>query len=481
MQRAVELDVRFVIQPPASTALDKLRGLWDLVDIVTENNLIRAIVTWMSPMPFPFAETVALTDLQRAQLESLVRAGSTPQALVFRCRLILRAADRDHPTNLQIAAEFDCNRHTVAGWRNRYLSNGLAGLQDAPRSGRPRRFSPSERLDLINLASSTTEQQGCPATRWSLDDLAATLINRTAHDLAMSRSTIWRILDEADLKPHRSVYWLNSHDPDFDAKAQEICKLYIEAPMMYQQGRLVICCDEKTGMQALGRPHPTQPAVPGKPERREQDYIRYGTRVLIASFIVPTGELIGDLGPTRTSVDFATHLSHVAGRFTQIKGFDWVLDNLNTHWSLEVCRVIAQLCDVPFEAAVLQTGKQRRAFLTDPTHKHVFHFTPIHGSWLNQVELWFSVFGRRFLKRGDFASMADFEARLLRYVEDYNRCHAHPYRWTYTGTPLVRGTPFSQIRRQQRQGRAWFSPRPQQFERLLYPPRPYKRHTKKTG
>ena len=147
-----------------------------------ENNLIRAIVPWMSPMPFPFAGTVALTDLQRAQLESLVRAGSTPQALVFRCRLILRAADRDHPTNLQIAAEFDCNRHTVAGWRNRYLSNGLAGLQDAPRSGRPRRFSPSERLDLINLASSTTEQQGCPATRWSLDDLAATLINRTAHD-----------------------------------------------------------------------------------------------------------------------------------------------------------------------------------------------------------------------------------------------------------------------------------------------------------
>ena len=432
-------------------------------------------------MPFPFAETVALTDLQRAQLESLVRAGSTPQALVFRCRLILRAADRDHPTNLQIAAEFDCNRHTVAGWRNRYLSNGLAGLQDAPRSGRPRRFSPSERLDLINLASSTTEQQGCPATRWSLDDLAATLINRTAHDLAMSRSTIWRILDEADLKPHRSIYWLNSHDPDFDAKAQEICKLYIKAPMMYQQGRLVICCDEKTGMQALGRPHPTQPAVPGKPERREQDYIRYGTRALIASFIVPTGELIGDLGPTRTSVDFATHLDHVAGQFPQIKGFDWVLDNLNTHWSLEVCRVIAQLCDVPFEAAVLQTGKQRRAFLTDPTHKHVFHFTPIHGSWLNQVELWFSVFGRRFLKRGDFASMADFEARLLRYVEDHNRRHAHPYRWTYTGTPLVRGTPFSQTRRQQRQGRAWFSPRPQQFERLLYPPRPYKRQTKKTG
>jgi hypothetical protein len=93
-------------------------------------------------MPFPFAETVSLTDLQRAQLEALVRAGSTPQALVFRCRLILRAADKDNPTNLQIAAEFHCERHTVALWRNRYLSKGLAGLQDAPRSGRPRRFSP---------------------------------------------------------------------------------------------------------------------------------------------------------------------------------------------------------------------------------------------------------------------------------------------------------------------------------------------------
>ena len=161
-------------------------------------------------------------------------------------------------------------------------------------------------------------------------------------------------------------------------------------------------------------------------------------------------------GPSNQERD----LNHVAGLFPQIKGFDWVLDNLNTHWSLEVCRVTAQLCDVPFDAAVLQTGKQRRAFLTDPTHKHVFHFTPTHGSWLNQVELWFSVFGRRFLKRGDFASMEDFEARLLGYVEDYNRSHAHPYRWTYTGTPLVRETPFSQTRCQQRRGARGLVPAP---------------------
>jgi Helix-turn-helix domain len=104
-------------------------------------------------MPFPFAETVALTDLQRAQLESLVRAGSTPQALVFRCRLILRAADGDHPTNLQIAAEFDCNRHTVGMWRNRYLSQGLAGLQDAPRSGRRMTLALAETLNALKFTS----------------------------------------------------------------------------------------------------------------------------------------------------------------------------------------------------------------------------------------------------------------------------------------------------------------------------------------
>jgi DDE superfamily endonuclease len=342
-------------------------------------------------------------------------------------------------------------------------------------------FPPSERLEVISLASSTTSEHEQTATRWALDDLAATLINRAHHDQAMSRSTIWRILDETDLKPHRSVYWLNSHDPDFDTKAQALCQLYVQAPTLYQQGRLVICCDEKTGMQALGRPDPTQPAQPGKPEKRENDYIRYGTRALITSFVVATGEVLGDLGPTRTSVDFAAHLAQVAGRFPESTGCDWVVDNLNTHWSLEVCRVMADLCGVPFVAAKLRTGPQRRTFLTDPTHKHVFHYTPTHGSWLNQVELWFSVLARRFLKRGDFHSMEDFEARLLAFLDDYNKRYAHPYRWTYTGTPLVRGTPFSQTRRQQRQRRAWFSPRPQRFERALYPPRPYKRQLKKTG
>jgi len=291
----------------------------------------------------------------------------------------------------------------------------------------------------------------------------------------MSRATLWRILDDADLKPHRSVYWLNSHDPTFAAKAREICALYVNARRFYAQGRLVICADEKTGMQILQRTSPTQPAQPGKPEKREHEYIRRGVRALIASFVVPTGQVVWNLGVTRTSDDFAAHLANVVGQLPAMQHYDWVVDNLNTHWSLAVCRLVAQLCDIPYVPKALRRGVQRRAFLSDPNHKQVFHFTPKHGSWLNQVELWFSVLARRFLKRGDFCSVADFATRLYDYLDVYNTHHAHPYRWTYTGQPLVRATPFSCTRRQQRHGRAWFSPQPKRFERAFYPPRPYNR------
>jgi len=333
-------------------------------------------------------------------------------------------------------------------------------------------FPPEERLNVVNTATQSPADHDCPATRWSLDDLAATIINNV-HDREMSRSTIWRTLDDADLKPHRSVYWLNSHDPGFDAKAQAICKLYLDAPRLYQQGQLVVCCDEKTGMQVLERKFPTQPVQPGKPEKREHEYIRHGTRALIASFVVPTGQVLANLGATRTSNDFAAHLDHVATQFPNMHQFHWIVDNLNTHWSLPVCRVIARLCDLSFEPEQLRMGAERRTFLSDPNHKHVFHFTPIHGSWLNQVELWFSTLSRRWLGRGDFCSVGAFDADFWRYLDHHNSHRAHPYRWTYTGEPLVRGTPFAETRRKQQRGRAWFGRKSQRFERLLYPPRPY--------
>jgi hypothetical protein len=329
----------------------------------------------------------------------------------------------------------------------------------------------------VAVASSKTSDHGRPVNGWTLDEIARTIINE-AHARAISRATVWRILDAADLKPHKSVYWLNSHDPDFEAKAKEVCQLYVNAPRFYQQGRLVLCCDEKTGMQVLDRVAPTQPPAPGKPEKREFEYIRLGTRTLITTFCVPTGEVVWDLGPTRTNLDFRAHVEHVARHFGDAEKFDWVVDNLNTHMSLELCAAMASLNGVPFEAHKLKRQKQRRAWLSNPEHKHVLHYVPCHGSWLNQVELFFSVLARQFLKRGDFRSLKEFEERLRAYLQEYNQHQAHPYRWTYTGEPLVRATPFSRTSRQRRQGRAWFGTRPSLFERLLHPPRPYHRQAK---
>jgi hypothetical protein len=335
-------------------------------------------------------------------------------------------------------------------------------------------FPPDGRIAVVSIATSLTEAHDCPRHGWTLDEIAATIVNEV-HANAVSRCTVWRVLQAADLKPHKSIYWLNSHDPEFETRAKEICQLYVQAPRFYQEGRLVICCDEKTGMQILQRAAPTQRVEPGKPEKREFEYIRLGTRTMITSFVVPTGEVVWDLGQTRTNLDFRAHVLRVTKHFPTMQKFDWVVDNLNTHCSLDLCELMAYLNGVAFKPEALPTQVERRAFLSNPDHRHVFHYVPRHGSWLNQVELWFSVLSRQFQRRGDFASVQDFIARLAKYLDEYNLEKAHPYRWTYTGEPMVRGTPFETTRREQKRGRAWFGTRPQRYERALHKLRPYRR------
>jgi len=300
----------------------------------------------------------------------------------------------------------------------------------------PGLFPPEDRHRVVILATEKPADKGIPTAQWALSDLAAQIL-REAHAAAMSRSTIFRILDDAAFKPHKSRYWLNSHDPDFEAKALAVAKLYLDAPRLYQRGELVLCSDEKTSIQALERKYPTKPARPGEPARREFEYIRHGTRCLIATLVVPTGHVVGDVLAHRTSADFCRHIRHVAKQFPDIQRFHWVMDNLNTHWSLDLCRTIARLSRVPFDPRSLKTGSQRRAFLTSPEHKHVIHYTPKHGSWLNQIEIWFGVLQRRLLRRGEFKSKKDLTEQLLRYLDYYDAHWAHPYQWTYTGKPLV--------------------------------------------
>jgi transposase len=385
-------------------------------------------------MPTPIAPRIILSQNARTDLQAVVRAHSTPQSLALRARIVLRAAALDRLTNRTIGHALGCANLTVGKWRRRYLALGFPGLQDAIRSGRPRTIAAPLRVQVISVASALPQAQERTVTRWTLAEIVATLLD-ALHTDAISRSSIWRILHDVDLKPHKSAYWLNSHDEDCDAKAHTICQLYIKALDDYSQGRLVICCDEKTGMHVLERTAPTKPAQPGRRERREHEDIRHGTRVLINSLAVATGQLAWTLGRTRTTTACVTHLHHVCQRLPRMPRYDWVLDHVNTHWSLDVCRVVARWCQVPFEPHKLKKGPQRRAFLRDPSHRHVLHFTPKHGSWLKQAELFFGVLQRRFLARGSFPSAKDFARRLERFLKDYDSRHAHPYRWTYTGEP----------------------------------------------
>ena len=334
-------------------------------------------------------------------------------------------------------------------------------------------FPPAARLDVLSMATRQPARAHCAATRWRLADWGAALAQR--HTWTMSRSRLWRLRDDADLTPHRRGYWLNRHAPDFETQAHNMCALYLNALRCFEQGRVVMCSDEKTGRQMLQRQYPPQPMVPGKPEKREPAYIRHGVRALIASFVVATGQVVGNLGQTRTREDCAPHRANVVQQLPEMLRYDGVVDHLNTHGSLAVCRLGAPWGNGPGGAQDLPRGVQRRAFLSDPTQQHVFHFPPKHGSWLNQVEWWVRVLARRFLKRGDFDAAHDFATRLSDSLEVYNTHHAPPYRWTSPGHPLVRATPFSRTRRQQRHGRAWFRARPKRFERALYPPRPYNR------
>src|SRR5207247_893035 len=185
----------------------------------------------------------------------------------------------------------------------------------------PSTTAPPTRVPGVSVASALPPDQARTVTRWTLDEIVATLLDALGTE-AISRSSIWRILHEVDLKPHKSEYWLNSHDEDFDAKAHTICQLYATALAFSQQGRLVICCDEKTGRQILERKAPTKPAQAGRRERREHEYIRHGTRVLINSLAVATGQIAWTIGTTRQATDFLTPLQQAYPRLPRLTRYE---------------------------------------------------------------------------------------------------------------------------------------------------------------
>ncbi len=349
------------------------------------------------------AKSVEIAVDDQAELDRIVRSRTAEVRVVERAQIVLCAAEGRSAA--EIGRLVGCSTNTAQKWRARYEQDGIAGLRDLPRSGKPLIYSQADRARLIAKACTRPPEtsEGAQQERWTYEQLGQAV--------GMSRAQAHTILARADIKPHLTDYWVMSgfSDPEFEERLKGVCGLYVNPP----ENVLVVSIDEKTGIQAKAPTKPDMLPAPGRRTRREHEYIRNGTQCLFACLKVHEGDVLAMTSKTRNRFDLIRFLDQLDSEIPVLEGQQIIAvsDNLSTRGTEEVQEWL------------------------DAHPRWSFQFTPTHASWLNQVEIFFSILYRRLLKHGIFFSEEDLAEQMLAFIETYNQT-AKPFKWTYTGKIL---------------------------------------------
>jgi transposase len=331
---------------------------------------------------FTPAAALSLDPSQRHMLEALVRAGTTPQSVVRKCKVILLAA-AGVPNN-SIGQQAGLSRPTVIAARGAFERGGVEALRQRQKRKRSRRVLTPELQQRI--LDTTLKTKPPDATHWSVRTLAS--------HLGVTRTLVHGVWRRFDVQPHRVERFKLSNDPRFEEKVRDVVGLYVDPP----DRALVLCVDEKSQIQALDRTAPILPLRPGLPERQTHDYKRHGTTTLFAAFNILNGKVIGSCLPRHRGKEFIKFLNQLEKEVPSELDIHLILDNYSTHKS----------------AAVLRWLKPRKR------HRFHFHFTPTSGSWLNQVERWFGLITDKMIRRGTFHSVDELERAIYAWLASWN-------------------------------------------------------------